>query len=90
MGGLRQVDRGSFIPFISISLSYSSTCAMGWLHGRIETPSFILNFAFFFFHQCNAGKRDATGMPIYDPDSMRVGKGGGTALCPFDCNCCFG
>ncbi|EWM20684.1 Protein of unknown function DUF1764, eukaryotic [Nannochloropsis gaditana] len=35
-------------------------------------------------------KRDATGMPIYDPESMRVGKGGGTALCPFDCNCCFG
>ncbi|KAM3568574.1 hypothetical protein VYU27_009304 [Nannochloropsis oceanica] len=35
-------------------------------------------------------KRDSSGMPIYDPDSMRVGKGGGTSLCPFDCNCCFG
>ena len=37
----------------------------------------------------NTGKRDVAGMPIYCPEDMRVGKGGDTALCPFDCNCCF-
>ncbi len=29
------------------------------------------------------------GLPIYSWDSLRINKGGGTDLCPFDCNCCF-
>ena len=29
------------------------------------------------------------GMPIYSVDALKIGRGGGTALCPFDCECCF-
>lgn len=29
------------------------------------------------------------GMNIYSLDALKVGKGGGTDLCPFDCDCCF-
>ena len=26
---------------------------------------------------------------IYTEDELKIGQGGGTALCPFDCDCCF-
>lgn len=29
------------------------------------------------------------GLPIYTPNELRIGLGGGTDLCPFDCNCCY-
>lgn len=29
------------------------------------------------------------GLPIYTPAELRIGMGGGTDLCPFECNCCF-
>lgn len=29
------------------------------------------------------------GYPIYNPKELKIGMGGGTNLCPFDCNCCF-
>lgn len=29
------------------------------------------------------------GLPIYTPKELKIGMGGGTDLCPFDCNCCF-
>ena len=33
---------------------------------------------------------DATlGLPIYSMDQLKMGKGGGTPACPFDCDCCF-
>eukprot|EP00611_Tribonema_gayanum_P011469 TRINITY_DN2170_c0_g1_i1.p1 TRINITY_DN2170_c0_g1~~TRINITY_DN2170_c0_g1_i1.p1 ORF type:complete len:194 (+),score=46.47 TRINITY_DN2170_c0_g1_i1:32-583(+) len=32
---------------------------------------------------------DSEGLPIYTWDSLRIGQGGGTDLCPFDCDCCF-
>ena len=32
---------------------------------------------------------DATGLPVYKAHLLKVGEGGGTPLCPFDCNCCF-
>ncbi|UVC49465.1 hypothetical protein MACK_003301 [Theileria orientalis] len=28
-------------------------------------------------------------LPIYTMEELNIGKGGGTELCPFDCNCCF-
>jgi hypothetical protein len=31
----------------------------------------------------------ATGLPVYKYTALLVGDGGGTALCPFDCKCCF-
>ena len=30
-----------------------------------------------------------TGYPVYKAHLLKVGEGGGTPLCPFDCNCCF-
>lgn len=30
-----------------------------------------------------------TGFPVYKAHLLKVGEGGGTPLCPFDCNCCF-
>lgn len=30
-----------------------------------------------------------SGLPVYKAHLLEVGGGGGTALCPFDCNCCF-
>eukprot|EP01138_Halocafeteria_seosinensis_P002289 gb/GECG01002345.1/.p1 GENE.gb/GECG01002345.1/~~gb/GECG01002345.1/.p1 ORF type:complete len:192 (+),score=39.48 gb/GECG01002345.1/:1-576(+) len=29
------------------------------------------------------------GMNIYSEESLRINKGGGTSLCPFDCSCCY-
>eukprot|EP01027_Heterolobosea_sp_BB2_P015987 GEZU01022825.1.p1 GENE.GEZU01022825.1~~GEZU01022825.1.p1 ORF type:complete len:136 (-),score=62.23 GEZU01022825.1:139-546(-) len=29
------------------------------------------------------------GLPIYTEEELKIGKGGGTPLCPFDCDCCF-
>jgi hypothetical protein len=30
-----------------------------------------------------------SGLPVYKAHILKVGDGGGTALCPFDCACCF-
>ncbi len=30
-----------------------------------------------------------SGLNIYREADLRIGQGGGTADCPFDCNCCF-
>eukprot|EP01038_Epipyxis_sp_PR26KG_P008779 gene8779-11855_t len=30
-----------------------------------------------------------SGLPVYKAHLLKVGEGGGTDLCPFDCNCCF-
>lgn len=30
-----------------------------------------------------------SGFKVYKAHLLRVGEGGGTNLCPFDCNCCF-
>ena len=30
-----------------------------------------------------------SGLPVYKAALLKVGDGGGTPLCPFDCNCCF-
>jgi hypothetical protein len=30
-----------------------------------------------------------TGYKVYKAHLLRVGDGGGTPLCPFDCDCCF-
>ncbi|KAK8792856.1 hypothetical protein WA158_005020 [Blastocystis sp. Blastoise] len=30
-----------------------------------------------------------TGLKVYTPESLGIGKGGNTPLCPFDCDCCF-
>ena len=29
------------------------------------------------------------GLLIFTPNELKIGLGGGTDLCPFDCNCCF-
>ena len=29
------------------------------------------------------------GLPIYRESDLRIGQGGGTSDCPFDCSCCF-
>ena len=29
------------------------------------------------------------GFKIYSTEELNIGKGGDTADCPFDCNCCF-
>ena len=31
----------------------------------------------------------SSGLPVYKAHLLKVGDGGGTPLCPFDCNCCF-
>ncbi len=30
-----------------------------------------------------------SGYPVYKAHLLKVGEGGGTELCPFDCDCCF-
>jgi len=30
-----------------------------------------------------------SGLPVYKAHLLKVGEGGGTELCPFDCSCCF-
>lgn len=30
-----------------------------------------------------------TGLPVYKAHLLKIGEGGGTPLCPFDCDCCF-
>ena len=30
-----------------------------------------------------------TGYPVYKAHLLKIGEGGGTELCPFDCDCCF-
>ncbi|KDE06218.1 hypothetical protein MVLG_03497 [Microbotryum lychnidis-dioicae p1A1 Lamole] len=34
-------------------------------------------------------KRTEEGYPIYDTKELKIGLGGGTPDCPFDCQCCF-
>ncbi|KAN0061721.1 hypothetical protein ACQY0O_005713 [Thecaphora frezii] len=34
-------------------------------------------------------KRTEDGLPIYSEAELRIGEGGDTPLCPFDCDCCF-
>jgi hypothetical protein len=29
------------------------------------------------------------GLKIYTENDLKIGKGGNTELCPFDCDCCF-
>ena len=39
--------------------------------------------------ECMPRRKDADGFTIYTEDELKVGKGGKTPLCPFDCECCF-
>jgi hypothetical protein len=34
-------------------------------------------------------ERIQDGVPVYKAHLLKVGDGGGTPDCPFDCNCCF-
>eukprot|EP00742_Colponemidia_sp_Colp-10_P008673 GILJ01009408.1.p1 GENE.GILJ01009408.1~~GILJ01009408.1.p1 ORF type:complete len:147 (-),score=23.76 GILJ01009408.1:52-492(-) len=34
-------------------------------------------------------KQTEEGFKVYHEDELKIGKGGDTPLCPFDCNCCF-
>lgn len=34
-------------------------------------------------------KRTEEGFRIFHESELRLNEGGGTALCPFDCDCCF-
>ena len=34
-------------------------------------------------------KRTEEGFRIFHESELRLGGGGGTPLCPFDCDCCF-
>lgn len=34
-------------------------------------------------------KYDKDGLPIYTEEQLKLGTGGNTPLCPFDCDCCF-
>eukprot|EP00299_Pterocystis_sp_00344_P006190 c17976_g1_i1.p1 GENE.c17976_g1_i1~~c17976_g1_i1.p1 ORF type:complete len:104 (+),score=22.12 c17976_g1_i1:36-347(+) len=45
----------------------------------------------FFDSRGDGGKRKRTeeGYPIYTEEELRIGQGGDTPLCPFDCDCCF-
>lgn len=36
----------------------------------------------------SSGKRTADGFTIYNEDELKMGQGGDTPLCPFDCDCC--
>jgi len=33
--------------------------------------------------------RYENGLPVYTMKQLKIGQGGGTPLCPFDCDCCF-
>jgi hypothetical protein len=32
---------------------------------------------------------DADGLAVFTEDELKVGQGGNTPQCPFDCECCF-
>ena len=32
---------------------------------------------------------NTSGLNVYKAHALALGHGGGTRLCPFDCNCCF-
>ena len=34
------------------------------------------------------GKQTADGFTMYNEDELKIGQGGDTPLCPFDCDCC--
>ena len=34
-------------------------------------------------------RHDEEGLPIYTTEELKVGAGGDTDKCPFDCDCCF-
>lgn len=34
-------------------------------------------------------KRTDDGFVIYKEEELKMGEGGGTPLCPFDCDCCI-
>ncbi|XP_047978562.1 uncharacterized protein C6G9.01c [Salvia hispanica] len=40
---------------------------------------------------CGPRKRTADGLAVFSEEELGIGKpdAGGTALCPFDCDCCF-
>jgi len=39
----------------------------------------------------SGGRRQTEeGFNVYSPEELKLGGGGGTRLCPWDCNCCFG
>lgn len=42
-------------------------------------------------HRLTTGavRYDDDGLPIYTEEQLNINKGGNTALCPFDCDCCF-
>ena len=57
----------------------------------IPTTSIAIDSDFFDSRGLKRKTRALTedGYPIYTPSELKIGMGGGTDLCPFDCNCCF-
>jgi hypothetical protein len=60
----------------------SKTQKKGRVEGTSNNP---------FGHSDKKNDYDFTdeGWKVYTPEELNVGKGGDTADCPFDCNCCF-
>lgn len=42
-----------------------------------------------FLYVVKPVKYDKDGLPIYTEEQLKLGTGGNTPLCPFDCDCCF-
>jgi hypothetical protein len=65
----------------------SGTAAVGESYGLIKSEygdNFIMS------PEAPLERIDAeSGLPVYKAHLLRVGEGGGTSLCPFDCDCCF-
>ena len=65
----------------------SGTAAAGESYGLIKSEygdNFIVS------PEAPLERIDAeSGLPVYKAHLLRVGEGGGTSLCPFDCDCCF-
>lgn len=57
----------------------------------VPTASIAVDSDFFDSRGLKRKTRALTedGYPIYTPVELKIGMGGGTDLCPFDCNCCF-
>eukprot|EP00915_Cephaloidophora_sp_WS-2016_P005710 GHVH01007571.1.p1 GENE.GHVH01007571.1~~GHVH01007571.1.p1 ORF type:complete len:168 (+),score=49.73 GHVH01007571.1:37-540(+) len=37
----------------------------------------------------SAGRKFVGGLAVYNEDELKIGRGGDTAECPFDCKCCY-
>lgn len=75
-----------FLPEIDLSILATHAC---WRYTVTIMDLSARDAVALICHLTCTARKIVDGIKVYGEDELKLGTGGGTPLCPFDCACCF-